>query len=170
MGKRVVKVIGITAVALSLATVVAAIALCAIFPNKYAAEVNAAAEEFGLDGALVRSVVWAESKFDKGAVSEKGAAGLMQLMPETFDACASALFIPQSARQIFDPQTSLRCGCYYLSMLIDKFDGDETAALMAYNAGEANARKFLRGEPIFPETQKYLKDITLAEKVYGIFM
>ena len=48
---------------------------------------------------------------------------------------------------------------YYLSILIDKFDGDETAALMAYNAGEANARKFLRGEPIFPETQKYLKDL-----------
>lgn len=170
MGKRVVKVIGITAVVLALATVVAAIALCAIFPNKYAAEVNAAADEFGLDGALVRSVVWAESKFDKNAVSEKGASGLMQLMPETFEACASALYIPESARQIFDPLISLRCGCYYLSLLLDKFDGDETAALMAYNAGETNARKFLRGEPVFAETQKYLKDVALAQKVYGIFI
>lgn len=169
MGKRVVKVIGIAAVVLSLATVVAAVSLCAVFPNKYSAELSAAAEEFGLDGALVRSVVWAESKFDKNAVSDKGASGLMQLMPETFRECATALYIPEPEREIFEPRTSLRCGCYYLSLMLDRFDGDETAALMAYNAGEANARKFLSGAPVFPETQKYLKDIALARRVYGKF-
>ena len=55
-------------------------------------------------------------------------------------------------------------------MLRDKFDGDINAALMAYNAGESNARKFLNGGKIFPETEKYLKKIKFARKVYGTFV
>ncbi len=149
--------------------VAAAVAVCIVFPNKYADKIDAAADEFGLDRALVRSVVWAESKFKSDAVSDKGATGLMQLMPETFDECATALYIPRGENAMTDPEHSLRCGCYYLSLLIDKFDGDTSAALMAYNAGEANARKFLDGEPVFQETRKYLKDVALARKVYGFF-
>ena len=53
--------------------------------------------------------------------------------------------------------------------MLDKFDGDVDAALMAYNAGEQNARKFLAGEAVFPETRKYLSDIKLAKRVYGLF-
>ena len=142
--------------------------LCVIFPNKYVDKVCAAADEFGLSRPLVKSVVWAESRFDKNATSHKGAKGLMQLMPETFDACAQALGLPKNA-DMYDAENSLRCGCYYLSILIDKFDGNVTAALMAYNAGETNARKFLNGEEIFPETKKYLAAIGKAQKVYGIF-
>ena len=169
MKKRVYKIFGVAAVTLSLLTVAAAIALCAVFPNKYASELNAAADEFELDRTLVRAVVWAESKFDKTAKSDKGAAGLMQLMPETFDECAAALLLKSDERQIYDTRASLRCGCYYLSLMLDRFDGDERAALMAYNAGEANAKRFLRGDEVFPETQKYLSDIALARKVYGLF-
>lgn len=146
---------------------ISAVTLCVIFPNKYTDKVCAAADEFGLSRSLVKSVVWAESRFDKNATSRKGAKGLMQLMPETFDECAQALGLPQNA-DIYDVENSLRCGCYYLSILIDKFS-DVTAALMAYNAGEANARKFLDGEKIFPETKKYLANISKAQKIYGIF-
>lgn len=149
--------------------VIAGVTLCIVFPNKYSDELNGAADEFGLDRALVRSVVWAESKFDPRAVSDKGATGLMQLMPETFDLCAVALYIPRDRALMTDPETSLRCGCYYLSLLMDKFDGDATAALMAYNAGEQNARRFLAGEKIFPETRKYLVNINRAYKIYGLF-
>ena len=149
--------------------VIAAIAVCAVFPNKYAQKVNAAADEFGLDRALVRAVVWAESRFDANAVSKKGAAGLMQLMPETYNMCANALGIENKDGGKFDPENSLRCGCYYLSVMRDKFDGDMTAALMAYNAGEANAKKFLSGADVFPETKKYLDDIKKARRVYGLF-
>ncbi len=145
-----------------------AITLCVIFPNKYVDKVCAAADEFGLSRPLVKSVIWAESRFDKNATSRKGAKGLMQLMPETFDMCAKTLGLPKNA-DMYDVENSLRCGCYYLSILIDKFDGNVTAALMAYNAGETNARKFLDGEKIFPETKKYLANIDKAQKVYGIF-
>ncbi|MDE7464770.1 MAG: lytic transglycosylase domain-containing protein, partial [Clostridiales bacterium] len=161
------KIVFIVAAALAAIVIIGAIAMCAIFPNKFANEVNAAAEEFGLDRTLVRAVVWAESKFDKRAVSHKGAQGLMQLMPDTFDECATALLIQNA--DPYSPLDNLRCGCYYLSLLTEKFDGDTEAALMAYNAGESNAQKFLDGEPIFPETKKYIKDISLARKIYGLF-
>ncbi len=147
--------------------IIAAVSLCTVFPNKYAEPLNAAADEFGLDRALVRSVVWAESKFDRRAQSDKGAMGLMQLMPETFEHCRNSLRIKTD--DIFDVETNLRCGCYYLSTLSDRFDGNMTAALVAYNAGEAHAKKFIAGAPAYPETQKYLKDIERAKKVYGIF-
>lgn len=165
--KRAVKIITVTAVILCTAAVVAAIVICAVFPNKYARELNDAADEFGLDRSLVRAVVWAESGFDKTAVSDKGALGLMQLMPDTLDECANALYI--SSPDGFDPTTSLRCGCYYLSLMLDKFDDNVDYALMAYNAGENNARRFMRGEPVFSETEAYVKKIKLAKKIYGAF-
>ncbi len=161
------KISVVIAAAVAAVLIIGAVAVCAVFPNKYATELNGAADEFGLDRTLVRSVVWAESKFDKNAKSNKGAKGLMQLMPNTFAECATELYIrnanPYSARD------NLRCGCYYLSRLIDNFNGDTKAALMAYNAGEVNARKFLNGEPVFPETIKYLDDISTARKFYGFF-
>ncbi len=165
MRKKVMRAAMIGVAALCAAVVVAAITVCAVFPNKYSSELAAAAEEFDLDTDLVKSVVWAESRFDRYAKSNKGAMGLMQLMPETFASCATALDMTDG--DPYDAKTSLRCGCYYLRTLIDRFDGDETAALMAYNAGETNARKFLSGEKIFPETAGYLKNISLARKVYS---
>ncbi|MDE7165037.1 MAG: lytic transglycosylase domain-containing protein [Clostridiales bacterium] len=148
--------------------IIPAVSLCMIFPNKYASNIAEAADEFDLPRSLVKSVVWAESRFDPKATSNKGAKGLMQIMPDTFKECVAALGLPRDS-DVYDVNTSLRCGCYYLSLLIDKFDGDTTAALMAYNAGEVNARKFLDGAEVFPETQGYLKSINKAQKIYGLF-
>lgn len=169
MTQSIKKAAAACALAIAALTVTAAVAVCAVFPNKYAESVNAAADEFGLERALVRSVIWAESGFDASARSDKGAVGLMQLMPETYKECAAALRLPQTDDGRRDPDTNLRCGCYYLSLLLDKFDGDATAALMAYNAGEVNARAFLKGEPVFAETTAYLKRIATARRVYGFF-
>ena len=168
MQKRAVRIILIAVTIVCAAVVAGGVTLCAVFPNKYVTSVNAAADEFGLNRGLVKSVVWAESRFDRKATSAKGAAGLMQLMPETFAECATALGM-DGGSDMYGVESSLRCGCYYLSVLIDKFDGNVTAALMAYNAGEANARKFLDGEKVFPETQKYLHNIERARKIYGLF-
>ena len=164
MKKPVIAVITV----LTTAIMLSAVALCMIFPNKYAGEISEAAEEFGLSRALVKSVVWAESGFNPKATSVKGAKGLMQLMPETFEMCASALGI--KGADVYDVNASLRCGCYYLRLMLDRFDGDEKAALMAYNAGESNARRFLAGETMFPETQNYIRRIARAKKVYGLLL
>lgn len=167
--KKSVRCAAVAITALMFAVVIVpAVSLCMIFPNKYASNIAEAADEFNLPRALVKSVVWAESRFDKNATSNKGAKGLMQIMPETFKECTAALGLPRTS-DMYDVSTSLRCGCYYLSLLIDKFDGDVTAALMAYNAGENNARKFLDGDEVFPETRNYLKSIEKAQKIYGLF-
>ena len=163
-----IRIVTAVATALSAVLVIVAVAFCAVFPNKYATAINAAADEFNLDPALVRSVVWAESKFDARAVSGKGACGLMQLMPDTYKYCAKALGIDDNEDGIFDAENSLKCGCYYLSVLIDKYDGNTEHALMAYNAGPNNADKFIAGEPVFAETSKYIKNVTFAKRVYGI--
>lgn len=159
--KKTIKIITAVALALTAVFIAAAATLCIVFPNKYVTELNAAADEFGLDRTLVRAVVWTESRFDARAVSDKGAIGLMQIMPDTLGECADALGL--DAADGFDPVTSLRCGCYYLALMTDKFR-DERAALMAYNAGEANARRFINGTEIFPETAGYLKKIGVAKK------
>ena len=153
---------------LSLLFIIPAMSLCIIYPNKYSEEIGEAADEFNLPRSLVKSVVWAESRFNARATSHKGAKGLMQLMPDTFEMCSSALGI--DGADIYDVNASLRCGCYYLSLMTDRFDGNVTAALMAYNAGEKNARKFLEGEPVFSETQRYIKAISRAQKVYGMLL
>ena len=161
------KTISFIAVVIAVLTVIAAILLCAVFPNKYANLVNSAAAEFDIPRPLVRAVVWTESRFDPSAKSPKGAMGLMQLMPSTLDECAASLGIENADG--FDPETSLRCGCYYLSVLLKKFDGDEDAALVAYNAGETNAKKYISGEEIYPETENYIKSVAAAKKIYGLF-
>lgn len=166
MEKRIKRILSIAAVAAAGIVATAAFAVCAVFPNKYAHELNAAADEFGLDRVFVQAVVWTESKFDARAVSGKGAMGLMQLMPDTLTECATAI---GECADGFDPKVNLRCGCYYLSLMLDKFGGNKSAALMAYNAGENNARRFLNGERVFPETEEYLKSVKRAEKVYDVF-
>ncbi len=163
VSRAVTAIVAVAAIAIfALAT-----AACAVFPNDYSKETEEAAKEFGLPGALVRAVVWAESGYDSDAVSHKGAAGLMQLMPETFGACAARIGVENA--DPFDPVTSLRCGCFYLSELISRFDGDVDAALMAYNAGESNARDFISGKEVFAETRTYLRRVHTARKFYGLF-
>lgn len=166
-GKRALKILSYVVSGLAAIAVAAGLILCAAFPNKYAKEVNAAADRFGLDRAFVRAVVWAESGFDKNAKSKKGAVGLMQLMPYTLSECAEKIGI--SNPDGYDPETSLLCGCYYMSELLKKFSGEKKYALMAYNAGEFNARLFINGAEIFDETKLYLKRVERAERVYGLF-
>lgn len=75
--KKSVKTAAAVAAVIVLAVVAPALTLCVIFPNRYAQEIAAAADEFDLSRSLVKSVVWTESRFDKNATSPKGAKGLM---------------------------------------------------------------------------------------------
>lgn len=149
-----------------LPAILGALFLCVLFPNKYGKEIAIAAEKFGLDEALVRAVVLVESRYDKNAVSAKGAKGLMQLMPDTFDVAADA--IGKNAADAFDPLTNILCGCYYLREQLNKF-GNTNYALMAYNAGPKNAERFIAGEPIFAETSEYVKRVNAAKGFYSLF-
>lgn len=110
-----------------------------------------AAERYGMDAALIRSVMQAESAFNALAVSRAGALGLMQLMP----ALAEELGIddPLDARQ------NVMGGARYLRRLLDLYRGNVRLALAGYNAGVTNVRRH-GGVPPFRETQNYVKRVT----------
>ena len=104
----------------------------------------------GLDEKLVRSVIRAESNFDPLAVSDKGASGLMQLMPAT----ASAY----SVEDVFDAEENVEAGVRYLKHLMGEFNRDLVLVLAAYNAGPSAVRNY-RGIPPFAETREYVRRV-----------
>jgi hypothetical protein len=124
-------------------------------------------------GALVRAVIGAESSGNPNAVSPKGAAGLMQVMPATAAEIAAELgddtfFQLSSAEQkkyLLNPNVSVRYGTHYLNKMLKRYDGDVEAALVAYNAGPGNADKWLKAGrdyaalPVPEETGPYVQKI-----------
>jgi soluble lytic murein transglycosylase-like protein len=113
--------------------------------------VQEAAGRNGLDPCLILSVMRAESGFNRGAVSVKGASGLMQLMPAT----ASRFGVTN----IFDPRENVLGGTRYLRWLLDRFNGDVRLALAGYNAGEGAVEFYGYRIPPFLETQNYVRTI-----------
>lgn len=106
----------------------------------------------GLDPVLIYAQMHTESSFKRGAISPKGARGLMQLMPAT-----AARF---GVTNIFDPQQNIEGGARYMRFLLDAFDGDVQLALAGYNAGEGAVLKFGRRIPPYHETQEYVRRIS----------
>jgi soluble lytic murein transglycosylase-like protein len=106
---------------------------------------------------LVAAVVKAESRFKPTARSPVGARGLMQLMPATGRW--------MGAKNLMDPTQNVKAGTKYLKYLNERFDGNETKVIAAYNAGEGNVRRF-RGVPPFKETRNYVRKVTQSTSEY----
>lgn len=125
--------------------------------DAYKAEIAAAAADFGVDAALLRAVIHAESAFNPMALSTKGAQGLMQLMPGT----AGDLGVTDA----FDVGQNIRGGARYLAQLLQIFDGDAQLATAAYNAGPGAVQKY-RGVPPYDETQVYVQRVATLRDRY----
>ena len=125
----------------------------------YQGEIAAAAREFGVDEAIVRAIIHAESAYNPTALSRAGAQGLMQLMPGT-----AARF---GVGNVFDAQQNIRGGVKYLSWLLKRFDGNLTLAAAGYNAGEGAVDKY-GGVPPYSDTQRYVQRVgVLADRYRG---
>ena len=116
----------------------------------YAAEIDAAASRHGIDPALLRGLIRAESGFNPNAGSPAGAQGLTQLMPAT----ARSLGVTNP----LDPVQSIEGGARYLRQQLDRFGGNERLALAAYNAGPGAVQRF-GGVPPYAETQTYVQRV-----------
>ncbi len=129
------------------------------------------AEEKGVDASLIAAVIYAESRFSD-QTSSAGARGLMQITRDT------ANHIEQSSggttfsfNDLADPDINIRYGTFYLRELLDRYDGNEVAALAAYNAGPGNAdawggAELSVGDIGFPETRAYVEDVLDKKAAY----
>jgi len=117
--------------------------------------IDGAAEKHAVDPHLVRAIVKVESNFNPGAISRKGAMGLMQLIPQT----ARRLGVSD----IFDPQENVDAGVRYLKYLLELYNGNLRLSLAAYNAGEKAVDRH-SGIPPYPETRQYVNKIS---SLYG---
>jgi soluble lytic murein transglycosylase-like protein len=120
--------------------------------------IYASSERYGVDPALVRAVVKAESNFNVVALSRKGAQGLMQLMPDT-----ARLYNIVDA---FNPTENIEGGVQHLKVLLDKYRGDLQLTLAAYNAGMQAVEKY-GGIPPFAETREYVKRVLNFHQRYS---
>ena len=113
--------------------------------QKISGIVSKTAQIYQLPEDLIYGIIWVESRFDPKAVSPVGARGLMQLMPRTARYLADCIKWENRANA-FDPDFNIAAGTYYISRLIRDFNGDETLALAAYNAGPGKVRRWIREE------------------------
>lgn len=123
----------------------------------FAAQFRAAAKASGVEEAWLRAIAHAESGFDAGAVSDKGAQGVMQLMPD--------VAAEQGVEDPFDPAQSIRAGARHLRALLRRYRGDRTLALAAYNAGIGAVQRHA-GVPPYPETQAYIAKVQALHARY----
>lgn len=153
-------------------------------PKRYDDIIDKYSSEYGVDRSLVKAVIFKESRFKETAVSSKGAIGLMQLMPSTALWLMNKLEIDDY--KIESADNNIRLGTYYLSYLMKIMDADEEHALLAYNAGPENAKRWINAEGYnkkdmdtyvdFNETRKYVREIKLTRNIinfmdkYGIFL
>jgi soluble lytic murein transglycosylase-like protein len=120
-------------------------------PKPYQQVVEEVSHAHGLDSALLHAVISVESGYNPRALSRKGAAGLMQLMPETAKRYGVA--------NALDPRENLNAGARYLKDLLKLFDNDLSLALAAYNAGETAVIRHGRRIPPYGETLRYVPKV-----------
>lgn len=140
-------------------------------PLRHEDVIRQQAREKDVDAALIAAVIYAESKFEDQE-SSAGARGLMQITPDAADTIAkNSEATSFELKDLGDPEINIRYGTFLLRELLDRYDGDEAAALAAYNAGPGNADKWggadLTVEEIpFPETRAYVEEVLQKRDEY----
>ena len=138
------------------------------YPLRYGEIVRGHAQNYRLDPALLAAVIYQESKFKTNAKSDRGAIGLMQLLPATAKGIAARTGGSKfQVADLYDPEINVRYGSWYLRHLLDKY-GSERVALAAYNAGQANVDSWRkRGIGIqFEETRDFVDRVEELKEIY----
>ena len=133
------------------------LALRAELIKDYGRIIEQASKTFGIEPSFVKAVIKAESDFNSRAVSQKGARGLMQLMPDTARV--------MEVKNPLDPEENIFGGTRYLSRLLTRYSNDKVLTLAAYNAGPEKVAAY-KGVPPFPETKTYISRVMRYYKAY----
>lgn len=142
--------------------------------NRYDQQILAAAQRYNVHPALIKAVIWQESKFLPYVRGRAGEIGLMQIREEAaFEWADEEKIHPFQHEQVFDPGTNIMCGTYYLSKLIKRYrkaDNPLPYALADYNAGRTHVLRWNKGaaqtnssaflqKVDFPGTRRYATDV-----------
>jgi soluble lytic murein transglycosylase len=125
--------------------------------NSYEGLIRSASSRYNIDADLIRAIIKVESDFDSTARSQKGATGLMQLMPETARL--------HNIEDLYDPTANIEGGVRHLKLLLGKYQGDLELSLAAYNAGIKAVEKH-GGIPPFAETRDYVRRVLNYYQTY----
>jgi soluble lytic murein transglycosylase len=167
-------IVGIVALVLNSASVY----MKMVYPQKFGDYVLRYAAENSLDPYLVFSMMKAESSFDPKATSRKNARGLMQITEMTGKWGAEKLKLEgYSFDSLYEPETNIRIGCWYLKRLMYEFNQDLDLVIAAYNGGSGNVREWLKDPSLsesgssldripFQETALYLKKVKKYHSMY----
>ncbi|MDD2235565.1 MAG: lytic transglycosylase domain-containing protein [Clostridia bacterium] len=135
-------------------------------------------DTYAVDTYLVLAIMKTESRFHSGACSRVGAAGLMQIMPETGKWIAAQMSLEGfEAGKLFEPRYNIPMGIWYIAYLYKSFDGNTVKVLAAYNAGATKVKSWLReglwtgdlqdlAQIPYPETRKYVDRVLFNYQVY----
>ncbi len=152
------------------------LAMQTIYPRRYSEYVEKYAQENQINEAFLYAVIETESGFDKNAVSEVGAKGLTQIMPDTFKWLQGKTGEKYKEDDLFDPEISIKYGAFLLQYLLEEFEDPKTA-LAAYHAGIGRVKEWLRnpeyssdGESVseipFESTDVYTRKVLRTYKIY----
>ncbi len=149
-----------------------------LYPMPYSDKILKYAAMAEVNPYFLTAIMRTESSFDPDAVSPKDARGLMQIMPDTGEWIAKQIYLnPYHPDLLFDPETNIRLGAWYIANLEDEFAGNRIMVLAAYNGGRGNVRKWLEEDKIsggisdiavipFPETKNFVRKVLWNYKVY----
>jgi soluble lytic murein transglycosylase len=146
------------------------------YPLEYKEDIKAVANKYDLDPFLICAMIYTESKFDPSSISQAGAIGLMQVMPETGRWAAGKKGENFSVENLNNPSVNVDVGTWYYKYLLDKYK-DEKIALAAYNSGYKNVDKWLmeyKGSSVdklidnipFKETREFVERVSEAKSQY----
>jgi len=151
----------------------------ALFPVYHRELIFRYSEEYQVDPYLITAIIRAESKFYHKARSRKDARGLMQISPITGTWAADVLEIEDySPEGLFEPQTNIMIGCWYVHILMKEFGDDLENVIAAYNGGSGNVRRWLADERYskdgrnldyipFRETREYVEKVIYNYRIYS---
>ncbi len=148
-----------------------------LYPVKFDSLVRKYSEKYDVDPYLVLAIMKVESNFEPDAISHKNARGLMQISEKTGEWGAEKLKLQDySSERLFEPETNIDIGCWYLSVLYKEFSNTDLV-LAAYNGGSGNVAQWLKNSSLsadgksldripFKETEQYLKKVHNSYKIY----